>query len=220
MNNKPTIIRSKRKTLCLVIDPSKGLIVKAPFRVSEKHIELFILQKQNWIEKNLEKVKNKKPLKKEFINNELFLFLGKEYPLLIIDTEYPLFEFDDKFLLSKYHVAQSKSLLTNWYKKQATTLIQERLNNIAITMNLKPNLVRINSATSQFGSCNYKNNISFTWRLIMAPIDVIDYVIIHELAHIVHKNHSKTFWKEVATYCPNFKNHKKWLVNNNHLLYI
>ena len=107
-----------------------------------------------------------------------------------------------------------------WYKGKAKAYIEERVRHYSGVLNLYPEHVRIGSARSRWGSCSHKNHLSFTWRLIMAPHSVIDYVVIHELAHIKEKNHSNRFWNLVEEIVPDYGTHRKWLRKKGHLLNI
>lgn len=85
-------------------------------------------------------------------------------------------------------------------------------------MDVRPEKLRISSARTRWGSCSAKGTISLTWRLVMAPPEILDYVIVHELAHLKVKNHSSAFWKVVETYLPGYQNQRKWLKQNGHTL--
>ncbi len=104
------------------------------------------------------------------------------------------------------------------YRRRASIILKERCDYFAALMGLRYNALRIGGAKHRYGSCSGQNALSFTWRLMLAPQSVIDYVVIHELSHIVHKNHGLRFWKKVAAYCPNYKLERKWLRENHNQL--
>ena len=110
------------------------------------------------------------------------------------------------------------SMLEKWYKIQAATLIQEKVDKWSVILSVRPNKVTIRGQRSRWGSCSRKGNLNFNWKLMMAPETIIDYVVIHELAHLQQMNHSKKFWQIVAANCPEWRNRKKWLRNNEALL--
>lgn len=155
------------------------------------------------------------------MNTAVFYFLGKTYPLIIKPLSFPPLLFDGaSFILSKTHQGKTKELFMSWYKREATRLIKERVESLSKQYNLKFKSVKITNAKSRWGSCNGKNNLSFSLRLVLAPASVIDYVVAHELAHTVHHNHSKSFWVEVSKYCQNYKVERNWLKQHGHSLII
>ena len=114
----------------------------------------------------------------------------------------------------------SPDTLINWYKKQALPVITDLVEEYARLMGLegKYSSVKLSIAKSKWGSCSYDNKLLFSWRLIMCPTEVIEYVVVHELAHIIEKNHSKAFWNEVKKVLPDYKEHRKWLKDNSGLM--
>jgi hypothetical protein len=103
------------------------------------------------------------------------------------------------------------SLLEQWYRMQAAKLIKERANKLSAQLELTYNQLIIRGQKTRWGSCSHKGNLSFNWKLIMAPEPIIDYVIIHELVHLKEMNHTKKFWELVAKHCPQWREHRKWL---------
>lgn len=188
------IIKSFRKTLSLTIDKTWELIIKAPFFVSKKTIENFVLKNKNWVDdqkfKILEKVKSFKQWDK-------FYYFWEEYSI-IFSWDYKQIYFDwMNFYLSREFKKDLKDLLEKFYKLEAKKYIKNRLDFIAWKYNLEYNNLKITSAKTRWGSCTSSKNINFSYRLIMAPIRTIDYVIAHELAHLKYMNHSKMFRWEV-----------------------
>lgn len=146
------------------------------------------------------------------MNGTLFYFLGKTYPLITKPLSYPPLSFDGtSFVLSKTHQGKAEDLFMSWYKREAIRLIRDRVEALSKQYNLKFKGVKITNAKSRWGSCNNKGGLNFSLKLVMAPPQVIDYVVIHELAHTVHHNHSQSFWVEVSKYCPNYKVERNWL---------
>ncbi len=215
------IIRSKRRTLALEIEPDASLIVRAPQRISLDYIEQIVQKKRLWIQskQQLTREKHAKIQSNGFVNGEGFLYLGHTYPLSIVNNNVP-FLFDNKFLLSKDHLPKGRKLFIDWYKKAAYQKIGDRLDWHSSISGLKYNKFGITSAQKRWGSCNYKNNLSFSWRLIMTPWRIIDYVVVHELVHTVEKNHSKRFWNKVKLLDPNYQDNRKWIKENEHRLII
>jgi predicted metal-dependent hydrolase len=209
------LIRSKRKTLSLQINNNAELIVRAPNRLSVKKIEQFINEKSNWIEKRSKSISLIKPQKPNYTEGEKFLYLGTEYPLSVNTVHAKGLSFDGEiFSLNK----GGKEEFLSWYKASFKKIALPRLEYYAKNHHLSYNQVRLKAQKTLWGSCSGVNNINLNYLLIGAPISVIDYVIVHELCHSVHKNHSKNFWQLVFNILPNYKASKRWLQDNGHRL--
>ncbi|SMN16337.1 Putative predicted metal-dependent hydrolase [uncultured Candidatus Thioglobus sp.] len=209
------LIRSKRKTLSLQINSNAELIVRAPNRLSVKKIEQFIDEKSNWINKKFTTIQAKKLKKSSYLEGEKFLYLGNEYPLNLNNSHAKGLAFNgQKFSLN----AGGKEEFLVWYKAAFKKIALPRLEYYAKENKLIYKQVRLKAQKTLWGSCSYVNNINLNYLLIQAPIGVIDYVIVHELAHIKHKNHSRNFWKFVNQMLPNYKASKRWLQDNGYRL--
>ncbi|MFN8432872.1 MAG: SprT family zinc-dependent metalloprotease [Anaerolineales bacterium] len=206
------LVRAKRRTIALIVERDGSLTVRAPRRATLNDIYGFIHEKTDWILRSREKLRNIKPVtKKEYMDGEHFLFLGQEYELRLVPPQRPALKFDGGFTLSTSAKARAEQAFTQWYKTQALAVFTERVNHYANQHGLSPKQVKVNSAKTRWGSCTSTGTINFTWRLVMAPLEVIDYVVLHELAHLKIQNHSPRFWKLVESLCPDFKRHRKWL---------
>ena len=212
------IVRSKRKTVSIQIKNDGKLIVRAPIRLSQKEINDIVLKHQHWINTKQSEIieKNKKRL--SFTEGEELLYLGKYYPLKIVDDYDNLLTLNDNFNLSKYCIANAKEIFAIWYKNEAAKIIKTRAEYYADKYNFKYSKIKISNAKTRWGSCSYNGNININWRLIMAPIEVLDYVIIHEFIHLKVDNHSRKFWQQVESLYPEYKKAQKWLKDNGFLL--
>jgi predicted metal-dependent hydrolase len=213
------IIRSKRKTVSIQIKDDGRLIVRAPLRLSKKNILSIVKKHQNWIDTKQQEIIQRNKTLKKFSEGEEFLYLGKYYPLKIVNNNENLLTFEDNFYLSDYCLSNAKEVFTNWYKQNAEKIIKHRVEYYADIYNLKYTKIKISNAKTRWGSCSYNGNININWRLIMAPVEVLDYVIVHELVHLKIDNHSKNFWQNVEMIYPDYKKAKKWLKDNAHLLF-
>jgi predicted metal-dependent hydrolase len=214
------IIRSKRKTISLHICEDATLIVKAPNNTSNEMINRVVIKHKNWVEKKKREVQSRdlKFIKKEFLNGESFLYLGNYYKLnLVKNQETPLI-FENVFYLSINYLPNAKEIFIDWYKKRAYEKICQRAKLYAQKKGLRYNRIKITNALKAWGSCSHQGNLNFTWRLIMAPLNVVDYVVVHELIHLDEKNHSRIFWEKVEILMPGYKEHKEWLKKNGHIL--
>ncbi|MEO0052131.1 MAG: M48 family metallopeptidase, partial [candidate division WOR-3 bacterium] len=143
---------------------------------------------------------------------------GNSYRLRIVDKQEVPLRFDNGFYLARWAKPQAKEIFTDWYKKMATAKLAERTEHYARSTGIEYRTVKITSATRRLGSCSPDGTLTFPWRLIMAPLQVIDYVIVHELVHVEEKNHSQRFWEKVKVIIPDYESAREWLKNNWHRL--
>ena len=214
------IIRSKRKTIALQINDDSSLIVRAPFNTSVEIINQVILKHKGWVERKRNELhsRNLRLAQKVYSNGEGFLYIGNYYQLKLVDHQDIPLIFDDAFYLSRKYLFRANQILIEWYRKKAYEKICERVNCFAKDRGLKYNKVKITNARRRWGSCSSQGNLNFSWRLIMAPLPVLDYVIIHELVHLTEKNHSQAFWGKVMLLMPDYEEQKNWLKRNGYLL--
>lgn len=215
-----SFIRSSRRTIGLQIASDSRLIVRAPMRASLKDIQSFIFQKQDWILKTQDRIRKQAQVSmvREFRDGDQLPYLGHNFELHLIDNGVSPIHFDNAFFLISRLREQAKDIFIDWYRVQALAIISRRVELYASRFGLQYGQIRISNARRRWGSCSAKGNLNFNWRLVMAPIIVIDYVIIHELAHLIERNHSTRFWKRVETMMPDYKTHRKWLRENGKVL--
>lgn len=210
------LIRSKRRTISLEITRDARLVVRIPKYASLVDVKKFIMEKQTWIEEKIgeaiERVHKNAP--KKFVPGEKFYYLGEKYPLEITKSQSPKLKFNNGFYLADGNLGVAKTIFIKWYKRQAKLNISKRVQWYANLHKLEYKKIKITSASRRWGSCTTQGNINFTWKLILLPIKIMDYVVVHELAHLVHHNHSKSFWTEVAKILPDYKERRKWLKKN------
>ena len=214
------IIRSKRRTIALEVARDATLIVRAPYRTPLDFIEKVVFKKRFWIKEKQEFVRDrcKKVIPKEFVSGEGFLYLGDMYKLEFVDVMNMPIVFDSSFKIARKNYYMAKEILITWYKAQAYQKISERVNWHSSLSGLKYNKIKLSGAQKRWGSCSAKGNLNFSWRLIMAPLRVIDYVVVHELAHLEEKNHSKRFWNKIKIMLPDYEQYRDWLKENRYLL--
>jgi len=216
-----TVIRTNRKTVALVVESDGSLVVRAPKTTSQVKIDQFVNSKLDWIQRVQERLRKKPaaPAKHAYKPGEIFYFLGQAYPLEIVEHPSPRLNLEGgRFKLSKTGTMHGNKLFTDWYRKEARQVINERVQFLSRKHGYKPNSVRITSARTRWGSCSARQNLNFSYRLVMAPVPVIDYVVIHELVHLKIPNHSKVFWQQVETLIPDYKTRRDWLKKNGKLL--
>jgi predicted metal-dependent hydrolase len=215
------IIRSsRRKTAAIKIQKGK-VFVMVPERLSMALIESLVTQKTRWIKEKLaiqHEIIAIKP--KEFVSGEAFSYLGRYHPLKIESGLYPAIQLhQDELVVSVRDKAADnakaiKQLLIKWYKKQAESELRDKTESYSRIIGVNPSSVTIKSFKSRWGSCSVTGGIQYNWKIMIAPDRVVNYVVIHELCHILHHNHSPAFWKAVERYCHDYRDCSAWLKIN------
>lgn len=218
------IIRSKRKTFSLQIDETGELIIRAPRDATDEAVREIVAKKRAWIEMKLHAVhewNRRKPVQ-NFKDGDRYLYLGKWYPLSIDHSptggESLLLE-EGRFRLDGMQKHRARELMIHWYRDQARRILTERAVHYASLTGLSYGRLNITGAQKRWGSCSAAGNLNFSWRLIMAPCEIIEYVVVHELVHLEEQNHSPRFWKRVSEIMPEFRSRRKWLNENGYLLH-
>ena len=214
------IVRTERKTIALIVENDGRLVVRAPMKTTDVLIHALIEKKAEWIKAKQELVRTTYPpyVPKEFVNGEGFLYLGKIYQLQLVSEPKPVLILNSNFQLAEAVLSKAEVIFEKWYRDQAYQVISDRVKWYAGNHGYTFNQIKITSARTRWGSCSAKGTLSFSWRLVMAPMPVIDYVAVHELVHSQEKNHSKRFWSKVKLVIPDYKQNILWLELNGHLL--
>jgi predicted metal-dependent hydrolase len=212
------LIRSRRRSLALVVEHDGSLTVRAPQRTPESQIRAFVESKAAWVARKQAEARASYVPPKQYREGEQFLYLGQTYPLTIVRTQRPALTLDGSLRLSRSALPKAEATFTRWYRAKAVEVIGARVAHYANLYGFQYGRIRISSARTRWGSCSAQGTLSFTWRLVMAPLEVIDYVVVHELVHLKHRNHSRQFWGGVAAIIPTYKEHVRWLKINGRLL--
>ncbi|MFH1446792.1 MAG: SprT family zinc-dependent metalloprotease [Chloroflexota bacterium] len=216
------IIRSKRKTISIEIRPHGHLLVRAPQYASDVQIFAALEQRADWIQKTHRKLQKtyRAQSPKRFREGEKFWYLGQQYPLSISDKTAPALSFheDKGLILSRHRLSDAKALFIALYRKRTRQLVTELTKRYSARYGFQVNKLRITSAKTRWGSCSTKNNLNFTYRLCMAPLSAVEYIVVHELVHTKVKNHSRVFWNAVNDIYPAYKAERAWLKKNGYQL--
>jgi len=223
-----SIKRNKRKkTLAINIAPTTQVIVLAPDFISMEKIRRIVTKKARWI---LEKQKYFKKLamlfpEKEFISGEQILFLGRRYRLKVKEAQMEcssvpkligrrIFISVNKHLSPKERKEIIKDALIKWYSSKSTEIIKQRINRYSKIMSVMPQEIKIKDQKKRWGSCSKNGILRFNWRIAIAPISVVDYIVVHELCHLKIKSHSSNFWRLLSLVLPDYQRRRDWLKNN------
>jgi predicted metal-dependent hydrolase len=213
-----TLIRSRRRTMALHIRGDGTLEVRAPLKLSTDVIEAFVASKQSWVAKHLARMQQNKPVAKSYTEGEQFLFLGKSYPLQYSEEQKAPVQPGETLCLASRLQGRAEKVIKGWYRQQAMQTLTERVEHYSRLMNAHPRQIKITNARQRWGSCSVRGRVNFAWRLVMAPPEIIDYVVVHELAHLLRHDHSAAFWQIVETVLPDYKNRRIWLKEKGRLL--
>ncbi len=213
------LVRSKRRTLALQIDAGGRLIVRAPQRMPLRDIERHVQARADWIRKHQQHFRARPAPEHHYRPGERFSYLGAEYPLALVETARPaLALIDGVFCLSRAALPRAGQVFTAWYRARAREVFTRRAGEHARRVGVSFENLRVSSARTRWGSCSNQRTLSFTWRLVMAPPEAIDYVVIHELAHLQVRGHSRDFWALVARWMPAWQPAAAWLKENGYKL--
>ncbi len=201
------IIRSRRRSVALIVTREAELIVRAPWQVSEGFIERMVLQKRDWVERKIRETEErlKKSAPKQFVMGEEFLFLGQKYSLKILDEVQEIRLDGQDMIFPGVFLASPREHLKAWYRQEALRVIAARVEFFAQRDGFQYKSVRISHAERRWGSCGSRGGLNFSWRLVMLPMSVVDYLVIHELHHLRHRNHSREYWDAVRVAMPSFE---------------
>ena len=205
------IVNPKLKHTYLSFDNEGNLVIKSP-KVSQHYLEQMLLKKSDWINRSREKLLQKKGKALDFSQQAELYYQGRSYPLRLIEQtkKRTTLIFDQEVFLLYYHQYNEvlfQKHVDNFYKEEAKQFVPLLVEKWSGQMALVPTNIRFRKTKRQWGSCSGKNILSFNTMMMKLPQDVIQYIIVHELAHIKHKHHQKSFWKLVETYIPDYKQH-------------
>lgn len=211
--NHYTVTKAPRKTAAIYVLKDGSVEVRCPKNFPDREIDRFVKENADAIERKVKLTLKNKNSKDAFCirPGDKLLFLGKEYPLKTLPTLEIGFDEACFYIPDRMPAADIKPTIINIYKKLAVSVLKVKTEDYAEKMGVAPTNVKINSAKSRWGSCSGRNSINFSWRLIMADERCVDYVVVHELAHILEHNHSARFWALVGQYIPDYKQQNKSL---------
>lgn len=215
---------SNRKTLTISIDESGKVLVRAPYFVKEDCINSLIRNKEAWVLSNLEKMKQLKDEmpSRNYKDLEEFYYLGDVLRLKIIEDAAVLLPYavinkaEREIIVSvkNKNTELIKKCINDLYKKEAGQIIEKRLSYYRGYINKPYKKVSYRNTKTRWGSCSSKGNLMFDYKIIMAPIEIIDYLVVHELSHLIHLNHSTQFWNLVEGIIPEYRERRMWLKRN------
>ncbi len=218
------IRRPRRRTASISVDPDCTVRILVPSTLSDQKVEELIKRKSRWIKNKITQFQDiqQNYKEKEYVSGECFTYLGRNYRLKIVTGA----NNGVKLMNGRFHVHLPANItkgahnqlvvkqLTSWYKDHALVRLKDKTNRYAKQVGVSPIAVDIKDYKSRWGGCSIDARIYYNWKIIIAPHSVVDYVVVHELCHLVHQDHSKKFWKLLSTIIPDYTERKEWLKVN------
>lgn len=207
------LVRSERKSIGITIERDAQVVVNAPLTLDEQEIEKQVYKKRFWIWEKLaiKKESNEKMVQKQFVSGESFSYLGRSYRLKIVDGDDELKLKNGWFVLGEKKQKKAKEIFKAWYSEHLKNKIDERLKAICENANIQKPAYRVMELGFRWGSCTKEGILNFNYKISMAPLGVIDYIIVHELVHLKIHTHNEKFYKEVQKLMPHYTEKKEWL---------
>ena len=208
-----------RKTTDIVIERNGVVTVRPPTGFTPEQVDAVVAGKRMWIYRNLAEWRdlNAAAVVREWVNGESFLYLGRSYRLsLVSDQAADLTLNDGRFCLKRSLVDQNgeafaKKAFEAFYREKGTIRLHQRMNYFAPKVGVQPTGLKVKDLGFRWASCTKNNTLHFHWKCMMAPPTIIDYMVVHELCHIHHRNHTDLFWNEVDKVMPDYLERKIWL---------
>ena len=205
------LVRTNRKSVSITISQKGEVIIKAPKYCSLAQIQAIVDKKENWIQLHKNRITNNHALNANIFNYNDILFCGQVYHIMYNDKVKKI-ELKENYCIVPAKYSNNVSLyLAKWYKKIGMSILWGRVDYFSNLMQVEPTKLRLSNAKGCWGSCNSLGVVSLNWRLIMVPHDLIDYVVVHELAHLLQMNQSELFWNVVKSILPDYQNRRKLL---------
>ncbi len=213
---------SERKTTDIVIERNGTIAVRPPNDYSPEQVDAVVESKRLWIYRNLAEWRdlNATAVVREWVNGETFLYLGRSYRLALVSEQNGVLKLKegrfclDRELIEKGGSDSAKSAFEHYYTSKGIDRIRQRVTYFAEKVGVEPASVKIKDMSYRWASCSKTDTLTFHWKCMMAPPKIIDYIVVHELCHIHHRNHTDAFWNEVDKVMPDYRERKNWLKNN------
>lgn len=209
--------QSKRKTTSIFIERDGSVSVLAPEGYDAEKIEQILEQKRSWIYRNLAEWEdlNRTHVERQFVSGEGFPYLGSNYRLKLVDDQQEdLILKNGYFLMRRDRADRGMELFKHFYRNKGLSRVTKRVAYYAPKLGVDYRTVRVMELQHHWASCSTKGDLNFHWRCLMAPLSVLDYIVVHELAHRLHRNHNAAFWDAVDKVLPDYQKQVSWLKHN------
>jgi hypothetical protein len=217
------VIRSRRRTVTLMVREEE-VSVRVPLRLPRREIEALVARKAGWIRKKLAAHRLSPPLpQRNYTTGEEISYLGRDCRLRLesagqASVKLIQGELQVQATADSLHRDAVKLQLEQWYLQQAERHLERRCRHYETIVGARARAVTVRHYKSRWGSCSVRGDIRFNWEIIMAPAAIVDYLVVHELCHLLEHNHSPAFWRLVERACPEYREHRDWLKRNGRVL--
>jgi predicted metal-dependent hydrolase len=210
---------SKRRTVGITVERDGQLILASPPEVSIETLEKIVNDKRYWIySKLLKKESFNQPVSvKEYVSGEGFYYLGRSYRLKLVDgiqQQPPLRLYQSRFELQRQVQAQGREHFIQWYRKHLQPIVEQRIAALTNRISAAPRSIQVRELGNRWGSCGHKGDLYFHWRVAMLPRPMIEYVVVHEIVHLIEPHHTNAFWDRVERILPDYLECKRHLAEN------
>lgn len=214
-----TLIRSRRKTASIYIERDGTVSVLVPEELTNRQIEDLLESKRKWIYRSLAEWQelNARKVQRDYVNGEGFFYLGRSYRLkLVPDQTKPLILKDGYFCLRSANrsIRDADAAFREFYRAKGAVWIPPRVAYFQTKLDVEPKAIKVIDLKHRWASCTPSGNLNFHWKCMMAPLTILDYIVVHELAHLIYPNHTAAFWSQVDKVMPGFEERKHWLRDN------
>lgn len=218
----------RKKTISIAVQDGM-VVILAPKHVPSREIKDLIARKASWLRKTLlTHIDRQKAQERRFVDGETFAYLGKEYRLRVLAGLDPnprlrgdRIEIHAPLGLPPERLSRSvRAAFLRWYKERAEAVTTARTSHYAGLMAVRPQRIMLRDYKSMWGKCTAAGAITYNWKLVMAPTEIVDYIVVHELAHLHHLDHSPRFWSQVEAILPDYRARRDWLKLHGHRLTI
>lgn len=221
---------ARRRTVTLTIDPERGLVIHTPRRFAQKRVEQVMREKAQWVLKHITQMETRREASSAFTwqAGSLLPFRGGQLPLAFRPrpakrTQVAL---EENQIVVLHHQgappekeADIQKILEKWYRQQAENHLEKAVEAYRFVVGASPAGMRVRAQKRRWGSCSAKGMLNLNWRLVLAPPEILEYVVVHELCHLLELNHSHRFWAHVARTMPSHATHRAWLREHGQSLY-
>jgi len=217
------IKKTGRNSLGITVERDGKVIINAPLTADHKAIERFVWSKTIWIHQKLsyKSDTNREKVRRDFVSGQGFLYLGKSYRLRLVNNGKGGFEQKSVLTPLRFHNGyfellesekeKAKEHFIKWYKKRTEEQLRLRIPRYEHRIGVSVKDFRVLDLGNRWASCGKKGTLNFSWRTVMAPIQVFDYILVHEMAHMIEKGHTRNFWSIVSRVISDYEEHKTWL---------
>ena len=210
-----------RKTIEIGVEPPETITVVAPEGIEDNELLRYVKSKSKWIVQKLYEIRaiQSQHLNREYVNGEAFMYLGRNYSLRVVEDQNMKKAvtklYQGKFIITASNTDQLKlkASMETWFRQKTFEKVEERINYYQKYFDVEPSCFKVKEQKKRWASCTTKRELLFNWRCVMAPSFALDYIVAHEMCHMVYMDHSREFWSLLNRIMPDYEKRREWLKN-------